>query len=410
MAVTIMPGIGNLTGYVTYDNSNSTGLNGVILTLRNTANGAIVGTTTSGPNPLNNNQPGYYSFYNVADGTYQITGSFNGSWGGNNATDALIVQLYVIGQYPSLTGLRLVVADVNASGPPLPVTGLDALYIKLRTIGSITSYPAGDWKFEIPTFTVTTPAPYTQNILGLCVGDVNGSFIPANTKEALLLSVVEEGVQTIPVNKSFIYNIHSNRDADLGAMTLFMAYDQNRFEIENVNTSLDGMRYVIDNGRIALAWSDTKPLSVKNDDPIISLTMNAKELVSEATPIFSLLPGSEFADAKANKFENFDLRMASVITPNGINEFSMFNYPNPFNNTTTIVYTLPEPGHARIVLTDLYGKTIRILTDQQDIAGSHSVTVDPAGLSMKPGVYLYKIIFNSATDTYTKANKMVFTR
>jgi hypothetical protein len=38
------------------------------------------------------------------------------------------------------------------------------------------------------------------------------------------------------------------------------------------------------------------------------------------------------------------------------------------------------------------------------------VTVDPAALHMAPGVYLYKIIFDSATDTNVKVNKMVFTR
>ena len=74
------------------------------------------------------------------------------------------------------------------------------------------------------------------------------------------------------------------------------------------------------------------------------------------------------------------------------------------------MYSLPEQGHARLVLTDLYGKTIHTLTDQLEKAGSHSLTVDPAVLNMAPGVYLYKIIFESATDTYVKVNKLVFTR
>jgi hypothetical protein len=71
---------------------------------------------------------------------------------------------------------------------------------------------------------------------------------------------------------------------------------------------------------------------------------------------------------------------------------------------------LPEAGHAKLVLTDLYGKVISTLADAPENAGSHSVTVDPAALHMAPGVYLYKIIFDSATDTNVKVNKMVFTR
>jgi hypothetical protein len=312
------------------------------------------------------------------------------------------------GLYP-LAGLNLTVADVNAS---LTWTGLDALYIKLRTVGAINSYPAGDWKFKTlnPTFTVPLTGLVTQDVSGLCVGDVNGSYIPAGLKDASFLSVLNDGVQTIPVNESFVYNITSNQIADLGAMTLFMGYDANLFEIENVNTSLEGMKYVIEDGKIALAWSDTKALSLKNNDPVISLTMNAKELVSQETQIFSLIPGSEFADTKANRFDNFELKMANVITPNGVNEFSMFNYPNPFKNTTNIVYTLPEAGKVRLVLTNMFGQTLKVLVNEMQSAGSYTVTVNPVDNSLSQGVYLYKIEVEGETDTFVKVNKMLFTR
>jgi hypothetical protein len=126
--------------------------------------------------------------------------------------------------------------------------------------------------------------------------------------------------------------------------------------------------------------------------------------------VFTLQPGSEFADVMANPYDNFELKMSNVLTSDGSQNITLYNYPNPFAGTTTIAYTLPEAGHARLVLTDLYGKTIATLVDQQEKAGSHTVTVDPATLNMTSGVYLYKIIFESATDTFVKVNKMVFTR
>jgi len=195
-------------------------------------------------------------------------------------------------------------------------------------------------------------------------------------KDASYLTVVNDGIQTIPVNEEFIYNIKSNQAADLGAMTLFMGYDANLFEIVSVNTSLEGMKYVIADGKIAIAWSDTKPLSVKNDDPVISLTMKAKELVSTPTQIFSIIPGSEFANPKATRLDNFGIKLADVLTPNGVKEFSMFNYPNPFKNSTNIVYTLPESGKVRLVLTNIYGQIIRVLVDEMQDAGSYTVTVN----------------------------------
>jgi hypothetical protein len=109
-------------------------------------------------------------------------------------------------------------------------------------------------------------------------------------------------------------------------------------------------------------------------------------------------------------FDNFDIRMAKVVSEESNNELTLYNYPNPFNNKTTIVYTLPEAGHVKLVLTNLYGEVLKVLTDDHMTPGIHSVVVDPAAQTMASGVYLYEIIFNGITDTKHKVNKMVFTR
>jgi hypothetical protein len=405
LPVTFLPGAGNLTGYVHYNNAYATGLNGVTITLIDNATGVIAATTISGPNTTNgSNDPGYYSFANLPAGTYHLMAGYAGTWGGNNATDALIVQLNVISLYP-LQYLRLVAADVNSS---TTISGLDALYIKLRTIGSINSYPGGDWKFTDTTFVFSTPVP-ALNIKGLCVGDVNGSYIPVGYKESPLLSIAEDGLMTVPVGEPFVYNIRSGRNAELGAMTLFMGYDNDRFEVVDVASKSEGMKYAFGDGKISIAWADTKPLNVKTDDLLLSLNLRVKDQLAEPTDVFTLRPGSEFADMLASPYTNYDLKMSNVVTP-GTQGLTMYNYPNPFKNTTTILYTLPEAGHVKLVLTDLYGKTMATLADSRYKAGSHAVTVDPAALHMAPGIYLYKIIFDNSIDTQVKVNKMVFTR
>jgi hypothetical protein len=402
LPISIIPGLNvDIAGYMSYDNVYQTRLNGVALQLRNSSN-AIVGNTVTINNPANG-EPGYYAFTNVPNGTYSISGSYNGTWGGNNATDALLVQLFVLSSYP-MNAFQQIVADVNAS---LTISGLDALYIKLRTVGSITSYPAGDWKIKDTTFT----SPNTSlNLTALCFGDVNNSFIPMGYKETTFLSLIEDGVMRVPVSEPFTYDIHSSREAELGAMTLFLGYDQDRFEVIDITSNSEGLKYSFGNGKIAVAWSDTKPMKVNTNDLLLSLNMRTKDKITEPSRVFHIQPGSEFTDVLANPYDNFDLKMPNVVTPGGSQEISLYNYPNPFSGTTNIVYTLPESGHATLVLTDLYGHTIRTLVDQTENAGSYTVTVDPAGLNMTPGVYLYKIIFDSSTDTYVKVNKMVFTR
>ena len=403
VTVTILPGSGNLTGYMQYDNPYGTGLNGVTITLTDPSTGNIVATTITGPNTQSNNQPGYYSFPNLSNGSYHLTASYNGTWGGNNATDALIVQLKIIGLYP-LQYLRLNAADVNASGT---LTGLDALYIKLRTVGEINSYPAGDWVFTDTTFTLAVPAEV--DLKGLCVGDVNGSFIPDGNKDGSFLDVVSDNVETVPVNKPFTYTVLSNSQADLGAMTLFMNYDPSKFMVMNLQNASESMKYKIEAGRIAIAWSDTHPLDVKRLDTLVSIQMKALSPIDEPADIFSLGTGGEFADIRANRYDNFTLNMPKVITSKDNNAFYIMNFPNPFNNSTEIIYSIPEQADVKLVITNILGDVIKIVTDGHQDAGNYHYIINAAECHMQAGTYIYKIIVNGNSATYTKVNKMVFT-
>jgi hypothetical protein len=412
-AITILPNTSgiNLSGTVSYKNGlPNTPLNGVTIHLRNLATNNIVATTVTGPNmnpPLYTGDPGYYAFMNVPAGNYRLEASFNGAWGGNNATDALLIQLEA-GAAPCtyICGLFREVADVNAS---MSVTGLDALYVKLRTVGSISSYPAGDWKFENPVVTIPVAGPV--DFAGLCYGDVNGSYIPTGLKAVSFVSTVDEGTEIVPVEETFNYEIKSNSTAELGAMTLFMGYDADRFEVIDVTTSSsDEMKYVIEEGNVAIAWANTNPMVVRNDDQIFTLTVKAKTPITEPTQIFSVNAGSEFADPRGTRYDNFDLKMSKVITPNGANEFSMFNYPNPFKSNTNIVYTMPEAGKVTLVITDMFGKTLRTLVDDNMAAGTHTVSVNASDLNLTAGVYLYRIEVAGETDNFVKVNKMVFAK
>jgi hypothetical protein len=364
----------------------------------------VISTVYTGNNPSNSNLTGYYTFPGIPDGIYHITAGYNGAWGGNNATDALIIELYTVSLYP-LSWLNLKVADMNAD---VSVNATDALWVKLRTVGMVSSYPAGDWKFTDTTFQLAGAA--TVNLQGLCVGDVNGSYIPLGMKESPLLSVMDDGVVTVPVNKSFNYAIRSNTKSDLGAMTLFLGYDQEKYEVDSVATTLEGMKYVIRDGQIRLAWSNTTPLTVIGNDPILTLKMKVKESIGVPEQVFDVKPGSEFANAGALRYDDFDLKMSSIVTPENPMGFSIYNFPNPFQNTTEIVYTIPEQGHVKLVLTNLFGEELGTLVNADQTTGRYTIRIDPSAYNLTPGVYLYKIKVDGATSTFMRIGKMIFTR
>ena len=397
--VTINQGSATLTGVVYYANDYSTPLTGVTVNL--IKDGSVIATTTTGAGVVNMEPVmGYYEFNNIAYGDYSINLSSSKPWGGVNATDALLVQLN-----GGFTPFVQTIADVNASSS---ITALDALLIKMRVVGMTSSFAAGDWKFngnsEIFTFSAINNS---KDYSALCVGDVNKSYIPTGLKETSLMSTAE-GIENVSINESFTYDIRSNQTAQLGAMTLFMSYDQNRFEIEKVNTLLDGMKYVVNNGQIALAWSDLRSISVNDNDPIISLQMRSKVAISDPTQIFTIEAGSEFADPNAVKLNNYTVKMANVATTtNGAKDLYITNYPNPFTSSTDIVYTLPETGKVKLVLTNMLGQTISTLVDGVQSAGSYKVTVSTSSLNLTPGVYTYRMEVEGTTTSFSRTNKVI---
>jgi hypothetical protein len=158
-----------ISGTVTYNNASNTPLPNVTLSL-NDGSDALVATATT-------DASGNYKFSYVWKGNYSLTASGSPfAYGGLTGSDVLAIKRHSIGILPLLTGLRLVAADVNQSNT---VTGGDALNVQKRAINLA---PAGwtlpDYIYESFNVAVGT-SNLSQNVLGLCSGDVNGSYNPS---------------------------------------------------------------------------------------------------------------------------------------------------------------------------------------------------------------------------------------
>ena len=77
------------------------------------------------------------------------------------------------------------------------------------------------------------------------------------------------------------------------------------------------------------------------------------------------------------------------------------NNPNPFNATSAINFLLPEVSHARLVVTDIYGRELATLLDKVMPAGISTININAADLNLASGVYFYTLTVNSKSDTRT---------
>jgi len=80
-------------------------------------------------------------------------------------------------------------------------------------------------------------------------------------------------------------------------------------------------------------------------------------------------------------------------------------YPNPFSNTLTIVYEVPEEQQAELAIYDILGQKIRTLVPFTTFQnpGVHTITLDPNALNLADGIYILEF----RTSDYRKTVKLV---
>jgi hypothetical protein len=80
------------------------------------------------------------------------------------------------------------------------------------------------------------------------------------------------------------------------------------------------------------------------------------------------------------------------------------NFPNPFNPTTAIVFSLQNAGFSTLDVFDLLGRKVAVLVDGQLPAGKHSVAFDASHLAS--GVYVYRL----RTGGLSESKRMILMR
>jgi hypothetical protein len=80
------------------------------------------------------------------------------------------------------------------------------------------------------------------------------------------------------------------------------------------------------------------------------------------------------------------------------------NFPNPFNPSTKIVYSMKEQGSVKISVYDILGKVVAVPVNSEQKPGTYSFTFEAGQLTS--GVYFYKM----ETSSYTSVKKMILLR
>jgi hypothetical protein len=135
----------------------------------------------------------------------------------------------------------------------------------------------------------------------------------------------------------------------------------------------------------------------------------------------SILAGSQwfnFADPSSPIRPDRNLRLRAVVTSTtGLStvedlggqpqEYRLdHNYPNPFNPSTTIRYSIPRQGQVTLRVFDVIGREVATLVQLVQPAGAYEVVwngTDDSAMPVSTGVYFYRLQVGS----FTKTEKMI---
>lgn len=165
LVITYVSGCDTVSGNLSYANGTSTPLQNFKVLLKNSSQTVVDSTFT--------NENGDFSFMVCLPDNYTVVPKGEKPDNGINASDALVVLKHFAGLI-NLEGLFLQAADVDRSGA---INSVDAMTILNRFIGRNRVFLAGDWVFDTNEFTIPATGPINLNIKGLCIGDLNASWV-----------------------------------------------------------------------------------------------------------------------------------------------------------------------------------------------------------------------------------------
>jgi hypothetical protein len=86
------------------------------------------------------------------------------------------------------------------------------------------------------------------------------------------------------------------------------------------------------------------------------------------------------------------------------------NYPNPFNVSTTICYSLPTSTDIRLNIYNLKGEIVRTLINQHQSAGTFKISWNGRNnnnVRVASGIYIYRMEINTGREIVSQSRQML---
>lgn len=220
---------------------------------------------------------------------------------------------------------------------------------------------------------------------------MNASYLPG-TQQKQTMELQYDGTILAEKGRELSIPVVVDAGAQLGALTLEINFD-------NIVMHIKGMEgveiYRIDNedGNIKIAWSDVQGKMLQAGDAVFTIQAQLMKDISDDYRYMEFTGITELADVQANIIQDVGLKTNYIGKQSqGEQKLTHQVRPNPFSETASIQFVLPEEGMVSLRIFDQYGQLVKQYQINRFPAGSNEYKLYAADLR-RSGTYYYLLQF-----------------
>ena len=353
---------------------------------------------------------------------------------GISTIDLIRLSKHILGVQPFTSPYQWIAGDLDRSGT---ISTLDLIKLRKLILNKDTELANGNtsWRFvdadyKFPQIENPLEAPFPEvknlnnfrlkdakaNFIAVKVGDINGSAI-ANQLMSSETRTTGGDMLIRAKNKSFAFgetvtvDFYSSDLHQVNGYQFTLGFDDRLLELKGLEMG-DVAEMSEENfgfgalamGKIITSWNKSGASVSKGDLVLFSLTFQAKRSSDLATALkFSDRPATPEAYNAENEHMQvlFQIEDEEGRPVTGGGYLLYQNIPNPFQDATSIGFSLPKKEEAALRIYDLSGRLVyqhRALFEK----GYNEIQIAQSALSGN-GMYYYQL----STEAFTETRKMM---
>ncbi len=256
---------------------------------------------------------------------------------------------------------------------------------------------------------------YEVSTTGTCSLWVKSSGIPETEALAGTPEVTAAGTGQSSIDRICLRQYDATQNITIDGIRVGIIWGNAPLPVELVSFTANNM-----NNSVVLNWQTAT--EINNQCFEIERNIDGNNWVTVGSVVghgnSNVVRDYSFVDTKLQGNGNYEYRLKQIDNDGNFEYFNTVevvvgnpdqfelsqNYPNPFNPSTTIKFTMPNAGNAKIIVYNTLGQQVAVLIDGYFEAGFHSAQFNASQLSS--GIYFYKL----ETANFTNVKKMILTK